>query len=230
MNATFTPKQKYANATHQHTINSAPSSIMTKESNIPSPTQPPSYKSAAPLSTSDMESCSDTSSPTKSKQTNQGTALKSQKDVPNPLEEAPQTSIVVRHQNPSSSKRKPKGNTPNMASASTLQRQEPAASRTTLIRRVQAVVHVKREESDDDSVAEDDAFDDEEFVVANQRRLSRRIRKIVKDDEDIEQNYLASDGNPVCESRHLRHRSTVVNCQEDDNDEDEDELIMGAEV
>ena len=226
MNATFTPKQKYANATHQHTINSAPSSIMTKESSIPSPTLPPSYKSAAPLSTSDMGSCSDTSSPTKSKQTNQETALKRQKDVPNPPEETPQTSIVVRHQNPSSSKRKP-SNIPNMASPSTSQRQKRAASRTTLIRRVQAVVHVKHEESDDDYVAEDDAFDDEEVVGANQRRHYRRSRKIVKDDEE---NYSASDGNPVCESGHLKHRSTVVSYQEDDEDEDEDELTMGAEV
>ena len=116
-------------------------------------------------------------------------------------------------------------------------RQTPAASRTTLIRHVQAIVHVKREESDDDSeglpattdLTKGEASDEDEIVGTNQRRSSRKNRRIIQDDDDVEQNYLAADGNPVWESRHLRHRNAIVNYQETD-DEDDDELMMGAEV
>jgi hypothetical protein len=166
---------------------------------------------------------------------NQRMPLKRQRDIPlvNPSEEAPQT---VQHRNPSSSKRKNKGNNPNIAAASSSQRQDPqnTASHTTLIRRVQAVVHIKQE-SDDDSVgdvsgvAKDEAFDEDEIASSNQRRSSRRSRKIVKDDEEnVEQNYLAADGSPL---RNLRHRNGIINYREDDEDEDDvDELMMGAEV
>ncbi|KAF8807132.1 hypothetical protein BYT27DRAFT_7189218 [Phlegmacium glaucopus] len=241
--AFFTPKKKYANATHPYATNSAPSSITTKGATIPSPTQPPSYKSAAPLSTSDSGSCSDSSSPQPGKN-KQGTPLKRQRDMllANSPEEAPQTSIGVQYKNLSSSKRKTKGNNSNIVAASSSQREDPqtpAASRTTLIRRVQAVIHVKREESDDDSAedvsaatnfAKDEASDEDESVSANQRRSSRRSRRIVKDDEeDVEQNYLAADGNPVRESRHLRHRNAINYREEADDEDDEDELMMGAE-
>jgi hypothetical protein len=119
-------------------------------------------------------------------------------------------------------------------------RQTPAASRTTLIRHVQAIVHVKREESDDDSeglpattdLAKGEAFDEDEIVVVgtNSRRSSRKNRRIIQDDDAVEQNYLAVDGNHVWESRHLRHRNAVVNYREEDDDDDDDELLMVAEV
>jgi hypothetical protein len=241
INATlFTPKQKYANTIHPHTINSAPSSLATKGATISSPTQPPSYKSAAPLSTSDTGSCSDASSPLPDKtgQMNQRMPLKRRRDTPlvNSSEGAPQTPIGIQHLNPSSSKRKNKGNNLNIT-ASSSQRQDPqnAVSHTTLIRRVQAVVHVKREESDDDSAEDvsgavkDEASDEDEIASANQRRSSGRNRKIIKDEGNVKQNYLAVDGNP--ESRHLRHRNGIINYrEEDDEEDDEDELMMGAEV
>lgn len=242
----FTPKQKYASATHPHTVNSAPSSITTKAVTLPSPTQPPSYKSAAPLSTSDTGSYSDTSSPlpAKSKQTNHGTTLRRQRDVPlaKSSEEVQRTSTVVQHPNPSSSKRKTKANNSINVAASSSQQPDPktpAVSRTTLVRRVQAVVHVKREESDDDSaedisgttaIVKDDASDEDEIVGVNQRRSSRRSRRVINDDDDIEQHYLTADRNPVLESRHLRHRNAAVNYQEEDDEDDDDELMMGAEV
>ena len=109
----------------------------------------------------------------------------------------------------------------------------PTTSRTTLIRQVKAVIHVKSEESDDDSLQElsptlvkNDASDEEDIV---QRRSSRRSRKVVN---DIGQHHLAADGNPVSESRPLRHRKAVNYRDEDDDDDDDDddELMMGAEV
>ena len=159
-----------------------------------------------------------------------------QKPVPpaNSSEEVPQTPIVVqKNRNPSLSKRKTKVQDPNIATtaASSLQRrdQTPAASRTTLIRRVQAVVHVKREQSED-GFAEDpsasndpnyEASDTDELVGTNQRRSSRRNRKTINDSDDIEQR------NPVSDSRHLRHLNASVNYREEDDD---DELNLGAEV
>lgn len=163
---------------------------------------------------------------------------KHRRDVPliNPSEDAPQTPIGVQHRNPSTSKRKNKGNNPNIATASSSQRHDPqnAASHTTLIRRVQAVVHIKREESDDDfaedvsGAAKNEVADEDEISSENQRRSSRRSRnsKIVMDDDDenVEQNYSAY-------MRHLRHRNGVINYREEDEDEDDvDELMMGAEV
>ena len=234
---TNTSKQKYDNNIHRHAINSAPSSLTTKGANISSPTEPPSYKSAA-HSTSDMGSCSDASSPDKIRQIDQRMPLKRRRDIPpvDPTDEAPHG---ARHRNPSSSKRKNKGNDPNIAASSSSQRQDRdsqnAASHTTLIRRVQAVVHIKREESDDDvaedvsGVAKDEASDEEEISSENQRRSVRRRRKIIKDDEEnVEQNYLGEDG---WESRHLRHRNGTINYREEDEDDDDvDELLMGAEV
>ena len=220
-----TPKQKYANTIHPHVINSAPSSLTTKGATISSPPEPPSYKSAV-LSTSDTGSCSDASpQPDKIKQMNQSMPLKRRRAV-DLSEEEPQTPIGVRHRNPSSSKRKNKGNNPNIATSSSSQRQEQnAASHTTLIRRVQAVVHIKREESEDDlaedvsGAAKDEASDVDEVSRAIQRRSSRKIGNFIVDDE---QNV---------ESRHLRHRNGTINYREEDEDEDDvDELMIGAEV
>lgn len=154
---------------------------------------------------------------------------KRRRDTPvvNSSEEGPQHPIGVRHRNPSSSKRKNKGNDSNIAASSNSHRQDPqnTASHTTLIRRVQAVVHIKREESDDDiaeDAAKDEASDEDEVSHAIQRRSSRRSIKnfIMEDDE-----------NPVWESRNLRHRNGIVNYREEDEDEDDvDELMIGAEV
>lgn len=114
--------------------------------------------------------------------------------------------------------------------ATQLDPQTPATSRTTLIRRVKAVIHVKSEESADNSVQDlsptlvkDDASDEEDIVI--QRRSSRRSRK--DDDDDIGQHYAAADGNPILGSRPLRHRN-AVNYQEEEEDDD-DELMMGTE-
>ena len=119
--------------------------------------------------------------------------------------------------------------TPKKKYANTI---HPHTINSALIRRVQAVVHVKREDSDDDAAenvlgaSNDEASDEDEIASSNQRRSSRRSRKIIKDDEEnVEQDYLAADGNPV---RDLRHR---INYREEDEDEDDvDELMMGAEV
>ena len=185
-----------------------------------------------------------------SRQTNHGTTLKRQRDVPlaNSSEESPQTSAVVPHPNLSSSKRKTKTNNSTLAATSSSHRldsQTPVASHSALIRRVQAVVHVKREESDYDSaedfsaaanIVKDDAAssDGNEIAGTNKRRFSRRSRKIIEDDDyNMVQDYLAADANPILESRHLRHRNAIANYREEDDeddDDDDDELMMGAEV
>ena len=168
----------------------------------------------------------------------------------NSSEESPQTPAIVPHTNLSSSKRKTKKpNNSTLAATSSnshqLDSQTPVASHSALIRRVQAVVHVKREESDYDSaedfsatadIVKDDAAssDGNEIVGTNKRRFSRRSRKIIEDDDyTMGQDYLAADANPILESRHLRHRNAVANYREEDEDEDDDdddELMMGAEV
>ena len=173
---------------------------------------------------------------------NQSMPLKRRRDIPlvNPSEGGPQTPIGVQHRNPSSSKRRNKGNEPKIVASSSSQRQDPknATSHTTLIRRVKAVVHIKREESDDNfaedvsGAAKDEASDEDEVSRAIQRCSSRRSIKnpIVDDEEDEELNCFASDANlnPVW---HLRRRSDIINYREEDEDEDDvDELMIGAEV
>lgn len=223
------------NTIHPHIINSAPSSLTTKRTTISSPTKPPSYISAV-LSTSDSGSCSDARSlPYKPRKMIKSMPLKRRK-IPliNSSEEGPQPPTGERHRNPSSSKRKNKGNEPKIVASSSSQRQDPqnAASHTTLIRRVQAVVHIKREESDDDYAV--DVFggsDEDEVSKAIQHRSSRRSIRNVVDDWDDELNDLSADGNPVRKSRHLRHRNGIFNYREEDEDEDDvDELMIGAEV
>ena len=176
---------------------------------------------------------------------NQGIPLKRRRDetLVNPSEKGLQPPIGVQHRNSSPSKGKTKGNDPNIAPSSSSHRQDPqnAISQTTLIRRVKAVVHVKREESDDgfgedvSGAAKDDSSDEDEVSRAIQRRPSRRSnRNFIKDDEEnVEQKYLAADDNQVRDSRHLRHRNGIINYREEDEDEDDDDELMigpGAEV
>ena len=167
---------------------------------------------------------------------NQRMPPKRRRDLPLviPSEEAPQTPIEVPHRNPRSSRRKNKGNNPKIAAASSSQRQDPqnATSHTTVIRRVQAVVNIKREESDDDfaedvsGAAKDEASDENEIASKNQRRSSRwlELEKFIVDDKEI------VDGRG---SRYLRHRNATINYREEDEGESEDdvdELMMGVEV
>ena len=176
-----------------------------------------------------MGSCSDASSPSpgKIRQMNQNNSVKRRRDIllAKSSEEKRHTPVATRRRNPSSSKRKNNGNDQSTATSSSSQRQDResqnATSHTTLIRRVQAVVHIKREESDDDfaenvsGAAKDEASDEDEISKAIQRGSSRRTG-----------NYIDDVPN-----RHLRHRKGIINYQEDDEDEDDvDELMMGAEV
>ena len=178
-------------------------------------------------------SCSDASPlPDKAMQMNQSTPLKRRRDIPrvDSPEEKPQPPIGVRQRNPSSSKQKNRGNDPNVAAiSSSSHRRDPqnTPSHTTLIRRVQAVVRIKREESDDASAAgKDEASDEDEDedsrAIPSQRHPSRRsFEKFIVDDEE----------NPVRESMNLRHRNGIINYREEDEDEDDvDELMIGAEV
>ena len=170
--------------------------------------------------------------PDKAWQMNHSMPLKRRRDIPrvNSSEERPQPPIGERQWIPSSSKQKNKGNDPNIAISSGSHRRDPqnATPHTTLIRRVQAVVRIKREESDDDfakdvsAAGKDEASDEDEVSSAIQRRPSRKsLEKFIVDDEE----------NPVRESMSLRHRNGTINYREEDEDEDDvDELMIGAEV
>jgi hypothetical protein len=110
-------------------------------------------------------------------------------------------------------------------------RQEP---RQTLIRRVQAVIHVKREESDDESVDAESKEEETKDVAlqakspANQRR---KRKSVVYDDDD---EYVSG------EDRHYTgggRRDEENDSGEDEgyekpseSDDEDDELMMGAEV
>ncbi|TFK40536.1 hypothetical protein BDQ12DRAFT_664282 [Crucibulum laeve] len=200
----FTPKQRYTDL-----ISSAPSSTTTKRASIPSPTQPPSYKSAAGPSGSGVDSRSQSPHPaqpstvTSSKQskTKPKTSLTGRGELP-PYK-ATEVSRVAKEESTSVSqsprKQKPLPRSPVRA----LRPDPPTITRSTVVRRVHAVVHVKQEGSDSESVKEEEP--EEEEVVRTSRR---RSRKIVEDEE--EESHDALDALA-------------------DDDEEDDELMMGAE-
>lgn len=118
----------------------------------------------------------------------------------------------------------------------------PSIRSSTVIRRVQAVIHVKDEE--DAEVMESRAIESyftaatsgsakerqkEESApgpVASRRRLVRRKGAAVLSD-----NGEGEEGEEeVHEDRYNLRKSSRINYQQDDEDEEEDELAMGAEV
>ncbi|KAG5638706.1 hypothetical protein H0H81_010688 [Sphagnurus paluster] len=100
----------------------------------------------------------------------------------------------------------------------------PIRQRSTVIRRVEAVIHVKREVSDDEE--ESDSVDDAEgnvqrdATVVNPKQTVHRKRKVAAD-----ANHLGPDNrSPV-----MSECSDEVNREDHCLDEDEDELMLGAE-
>lgn len=170
---------------------SAPSTVWKKNVN-PSPTQPPAYKSAAPPSPQDIEV-----------PVNYPTQRSAAKAVTKPK------AIHVTKEEPLM--------TPTVAHNSTGQTQKPVSiggqqsvsktTRSTVIRRVQAVFHVKKEESDNDESAEPkEEEEDDEVVLRPTSR--RRSRKAVEDDD-----WAPEDGEKL-----------------DEDEDEDDELMLCPEV
>ncbi|GLB38407.1 hypothetical protein LshimejAT787_0502720 [Lyophyllum shimeji] len=96
-------------------------------------------------------------------------------------------------------------------------------SQSMVIRRVQAVVHVKQEESDGESgsLEPDDGSRYENTTSANPRRPLRRKREVVPDEEE----YISGDENePAPMSSDYEDDEEQVN-----PDDEDDELMLGAE-
>lgn len=117
--------------------------------------------------------------------------------------------------------------------ASVRTRQGP---RQTLIRRVHAVIHVKREESDDESADAESKEEEAEDVMPQMKPQVNqwRKRKVAVDNDD---DYGSGEGNNYnsgrgedAESDHSDHVEDEEDENRDESDGEDDELMMGAEV
>ncbi|KAF8073774.1 hypothetical protein FPV67DRAFT_1666523 [Lyophyllum atratum] len=203
----FTPNQPAVAAIE---TTSSPS---TKPQPI-SRTRPPTYKLAHPASPPDVDSPSNSISGHRSNRTTVKPFKISKHKGPSP------TTQLLAHEAASSSQRADVD--PQMLKASP---RSPTrhTSRSTVVRRVQAVIHVKREESDDESGSlelDDDVND--EVTTTSLKRPARRKRKVVSDDEE---SISADEGD----------RAPISSDYDDDDedqgnlDDEDDELMLGAE-
>ncbi|KAF8908863.1 hypothetical protein CPB84DRAFT_1766175 [Gymnopilus junonius] len=239
----FTPKApKYNNG-----INSAPS---TSSKHLHSPTQPPPYNPAALPSPTDLDPVVDTvpgqasnSSQKKIRGTKPQRAAvpQSERDIPSLHADG-----ELEPETPSVSKRPRKGN-PTVASGQKSDPPvQPSVRSSTIIRRVHAVLEVKREDdSEDESPLPGPSttrrpsvsVKKKEESVDQQRYLRTPRPKIISDDEDEVVEVAVSDTERGQRSRqhqpqekiHLRQRSRINYREQDDDDEEEDELMLGAE-
>ncbi len=117
---------------------------------------------------------------------------------------------------------------------------------STVIRRVQAVVHVKREEDVKESDAVVDlpssasapaATSGKTGSVSRRRLVSRKGAAVFSDDEDGSAEEEVHERKGASESKsgsgivyNLRNPSKINYQEDNDEDEEEDELMMGAEV
>jgi hypothetical protein len=104
----------------------------------------------------------------------------------------------------------------------------PTEPRQTLIRRVQAIIHVKREDDDVFDSDPKEEEEDEEIQLTGQRSSPRKRRKIAPVDDD---DY---DDDRQDMSENVRDEpDNDYSGEEDvtgDYSEDDDELMLGAEV
>lgn len=109
------------------------------------------------------------------------------------------------------------------------------APRQTLIRRVHAVIHVKREESDDESADTDSKEEADDVTLRTKPQVNqRRKRKVaVHDDDDYgsgeDDDYTSIRGQDA-ESDRSDHGEDEEDEKRDESDDEDDELMMGAEV
>ncbi|KAF9468520.1 hypothetical protein BDZ94DRAFT_1245556 [Collybia nuda] len=196
----FTPQHQFSNI-----MNSASSSTTTKRASTSSLNPSLAYKSARPASPPEPDSPSASMSISSHKPLRSAKKAKRSK---NNMEDRPvcdlPTSIKV-----------PK--TQSLSSDASAQLQQ--GPHQTLIRRVHAVVHVKREDSDYESVETESKEENTSGGSKTKSRVSqRRKRKVAIFDND---DYGSGEGN---QSDHFDGED-----EEDEEDNEDDELMMGAE-
>ncbi|KDR82788.1 hypothetical protein GALMADRAFT_238322 [Galerina marginata CBS 339.88] len=243
--ALFTPKaSKYTSG-----VNSAPSST-TKRQSIPSPTQPPEYKSAAPPSPLDSD-------PFVGPQTAQiiSATQKRSKGTTKPPKQIPQQEqeVSILHANgeledsSSASVKRPRKSNTSVQSAQKADSQASSV-RSTVIRRVQAIVQVKREDDSEEdespeisTVRTSVALKKKEESIDQQRYLRTPRPGVIHYDADdgVSDGSASGSGSDdghgqgnrhrTQEKGRFRQRSRINYREDDDEDEEEDELMMGAE-
>lgn len=248
-NSLFTPKASKLTSA----INSAPSSTTTKRNSGPSPTQPPAYKAAPPPSPSEIDVDLTLDTLTDQISTNPRSGQKPSRPVArSQAQPTPRETQGEQQEGTStaSSKRPRKSNT----NAHNTQQAEPPAHirSSTVIRRVQAVINVKREDSEDEypeNVGHKETVStkkkEESIQIAftpaasaekhgqHQRRWTPRSRVIHDEDEDelSEGQAEESDLDDLpAEKARLRRRGQINYREDEDDDEEDDELMMGSQV
>ncbi|KAF9013530.1 hypothetical protein BDQ17DRAFT_1231959 [Cyathus striatus] len=162
--APYTPKLRYTDVVH-----SAPSSSTTKENSIPSPTNPPPYKSVGQRTESPIQA-----SPVKSSRAKSKTGLPSRagksRQAEEPMDSIPET--VYAKQKAEKQK-------------------SVSAPRQTIIRRVHAVVHLKQE-SDDEPLEHEE---EPESPVQPRRRRRAVEDEDYEENSDVERGLPETEGN-----------------------------------
>jgi hypothetical protein len=149
----------------------------------------------------------------------------------------------------SANSKRPRKNNTN--SQNKQQGEPPAHIRsTTVIRRVHAVVNVKREDSDDEypghnevvstkkkeesiQVAFTPAASVERQAPLQRKRLPRSKVINDEDEEEVSEGQAwasGSDDLPPMEKARLRRRSQINYREDEDDEEEDDELMMGSQV
>lgn len=212
-------------------VKSAPSSIAAKRQSIPSPTQPPAYKSAAPPSPSDLHASGSkqvaAASAPKQRGVNKNTKTKSHADPPAyPARETSDTKPELDQNGTTTSaashwRQPPK---PSSSGQSNRAKEARVGPKQTVIRRVQAVINVKQEDSEEEESVE--PKEEDEIITAFKRPRSLRRRNCVVEDEEYEPQE-----EETGETRQLRERRNAIDYhEEDEDDEEEDELMMSPPV
>jgi hypothetical protein len=243
----FTPKASKLTSA----INSAPSSTTTKRISGPSPTQPPAYKLVAPPSPSEIDLTIDT--PKDQISTNSRSGQKASRPAARSQAHPTPREIQGEQQEETSTTNSKRPRKSNTTAHNTQQAEPPAHIRSsTVIRRVQAVINVKREDSEDEypeNVGHKETVStkkkEESIQIAftpaasaekhgqHQRRWTPRSRVIHDEDEDEVSEGQAgesdSDDLPAEKAR-LRRRGQINYREDEDDDEEDDELMMGSQV
>ncbi|KAF9483371.1 hypothetical protein BDN70DRAFT_918432 [Pholiota conissans] len=236
-NALFTPK----GSNYPHSIDSAPSSTTTKRPSVPSPTQPPGYRTANASTSEEFEPPQATSNTRTPKHPPKGPPKSRNRDAP-PAED------VGQELTSSGGKRRKIApvveivHTPKNDALPPL----PYPSRPpTVIRRVHAVINVKCEESEDEvaDLAHGHEQPKEEsygvplessarpssssttMAVAKRRTRSR----VIQGDSDYESDTGQSGSERPRRLRNRRQINYEEENYEEGADEEDDELMLGAD-
>lgn len=235
-------------------------SSSSKRPSDPSPIHPPAYKSAAPPSPQEGQNTVNSFAGTSksNKRTNKGT-IKAPKR--RPQEQEPETHIDADREEPMNKDAltsKARKSNPNTVTSSGTQKhsdtqEAPTIRSSTIIRRVQAVINVKREESYDDEAPEEMAAQaamsssstmKKKSESTDQHRYLRTPRRVIRDEDEEEEEeaaaslYGSGSGSvsvdPEDENRGPKTRYTNqernrfrqrsrVNYRESEDDEDDEE-------